>query len=128
MKQFFAAVLLSLALVFGQKAEAQQLRFYYYPASNVYYDIANQRYIYPSGGTWVTRGALPSRRTVLGTNRVVVYSSTPQVWRSNATHKAKYRGKSAAVPQGKAVGYKGSNPNKAQGKAGAPKGKAKGKN
>lgn len=128
MKQFFAAVVLSMALLFGQKAEAQQLRFYYYPASNVYYDIANQQYIYPSGGTWVTRGALPSRATVLGTDRVVVYSATPQVWRANATHKAKYRGKSTTAPQGKAVGYKGSNPNKAQGKVTASKGKAKGKN
>lgn len=128
MKQFFAAVLLSIALFIGGQAEAQQLRFYYYPASNAYYDVANQKYIYPSGGTWVTRGALPSRLAVLGTDRVVVYSSTPQVWRYNTTHKAKYRGKSAAAPQGKAVGYKGSNPHKAQGKAGAPKGKAKGKN
>lgn len=128
MKQFFAAVLLSMALAFGQQAEAQQLRYYYYPASNAYYDVANQTYIYPSGGTWVRRGALPSRLAVLGTDRVVVYSSTPQVWRYNATHKAKYKGKSAEAPQGKAVGYKGSHPNKAQGKAGGAKGKAKGKN
>lgn len=128
MKQFIAAVLLSMALVFGQQAEAQQLRYYYYPASNVYYDVANKTYIYPSGGTWVTRGALPSRLAVLGTDRVVVYSSTPQVWRYNATHKAKYKGRSAEAPRGKAVGYKGSHPNKAQGKAGGAKGKAKGKN
>lgn len=128
MKQFFAAVMLSMALAVAPRTEAQQLRFYYYPASNVYYDIANQQYIYPSGGSWVTRGALPSRTTVLGTDRVVVYSATPQVWRYNATHRAKYRGKSAAAPQGKAVGYRGSNPNKAQGKVSGPKGKAKGKN
>ena len=121
MKHFFAAVLLSIALAAGQPAEAQQLRFYYYPASNAYYDVANQTYIYPSGGTWVTRRALPSRMAVLGTDRVMVYSSTPQVWRYNATHKAKYKGKSAEAPRGKAVGYKGSNPHKAQGKAAAPK-------
>ncbi|HEY1114726.1 MAG TPA: hypothetical protein VGE66_14245 [Chitinophagaceae bacterium] len=128
MKQFLTAVLLSMALAFGQQAEAQQLRYYYYPASNAYYDVANQAYIYPSGGTWVTRGALPSRLAVLGSDRVVVYSATPQVWRYNATHKAKYKGKSSGALQGKAVGYKGTHPNKAQDKAGAPKGKAKGKN
>ena len=127
MKQFFAAVVLVTVLSFGPQAQAQQLRFYYYPASNAYYDVANKTYIYPSGGSWVTRGALPSRLSVLGTNRVVVYSATPQVWRNNATHKAKYRGKSAEAPQGKAVGYKGSNPNKAQGKANSSKGGAKGK-
>jgi hypothetical protein len=128
MKQFFAAVALVVALCVGQQAGAQKLRFYYYPASNSYYDIANKTYIYPSGGSWVTRGALPSRLSVLGTDRVEVYSSTPEVWRYNGTHKAKYRGQSAAAPRGKAVGYKGSNPNKAQGKGEAPKGKAKGKN
>lgn len=128
MKQFFAAVVLMMVLSFGPKAQAQQLKFYYYPASNAYYDVANQTYIYPSGGTWVTRSALPSRLSVLGTDRVAVYSSTPQVWRYNANHKTKYRGKSAEAPQGKAVGYKGSNPNKAQGKASASRGKAKGKN
>jgi hypothetical protein len=128
MKQFFAAVLLAAALSFGPQAEAQQKRFYYYPASNAYYDVANQTYIYPSKGTWVTRRALPSRMAVLGGERVMVYSESPQVWRYNATHKAKYRGKSATAPQGKAVGYKGSNPNKAQGKVSGSKGKAKGKN
>lgn len=127
MKRLFAAIGLVMALSFGQSAAAQQLRFYYYPASNVYYDVANKRYIYPDNGTWVTRSALPSRRAVLGTNRVTVYSETPQVWRYNAAHKAKYRGKSAGAPYGKAVGYKGSSTHKAQGKAADPKGKAKGK-
>src|SRR5688500_3144630 len=113
MKQLFAAILMVIGLAIGTKASSQQLRYYYYPSSNVYYDIANKTYIVPSGGTWVTRSAASSRDVVLGTNRVVVYSESPQVWRSNATHKAKYKGKSAAAPQGKAVGYKGSNPNKA---------------
>jgi hypothetical protein len=127
MKQFFAAVLLITALAFGTEADAQRKKFYYYPASNVYFDVANKTYVYPSGGTWVTRSALPSRADVLGTDRITVYSESPQVWRYNATHKAKYRGKSATAPQGKAVGYKGTNPNKAQGRSDVPRGKAKGK-
>jgi hypothetical protein len=127
MKQLLASVLVMVGLALGSKAAAQQLRFYYYPSSNVYYDPVHKQYIYPSNGTWVTGGALPSRAAVLGTDRVTVYSQTPQVWRYNATHKAKYKGKSATAPQGKAVGYKGTNPNKAQGKTTASKGKAKGK-
>lgn len=127
MKQFIAAVLLIAAIAFSPEADAQRKKFYYYPASNVYYDVANKTYIYSSGGTWVTRRAMPSRAAVLGTDRITVYSETPQVWRYNATHKTKYRGKSATAPQGKAVGYKGTNPNRAQGKVDAPRGKAKGK-
>lgn len=127
MKQLFVAVFVMMALALGAKASAQQLKYYYYPSSNVYYDPLRKQYIYPSGSSWATGGALPSRVAVLGTDRVTVYSETPQVWRYNATHKAKYKGKSATAPQGKAVGYKGSNPNKAQGKTTSSKGKAKGK-
>jgi hypothetical protein len=115
MKQLFAAILLTVALAVGQKTSAQRLRFYYYPASNVYYDVANKTYIYPSNGVWVTRSAAASRDIVLGTNRVIVYSETPQVWRYNATHRAKYRGKSAGAPYGRAIGHKGTHPNKAKG-------------
>jgi len=127
MKQLFAAVLMITGLALGQKASAQQLRYYYYPSSNVYYDIANHTYIVPSGGSWVTRSAASSRDMVLGSGKVTVYSETPQVWRYNATHRAKYKGKSATGPHGKAVGYKGSNPNKAAGAPANAKGKAKGK-
>jgi hypothetical protein len=138
MKQLFAAVLMVAGLALSQQASAQQLRYYYYPSSNVYYDVANNRYIVPSGSSWVTRSAASSRDMVLGSNRVTVYSETPEVWRYNDTHKAKYKGKSAGAPYGKAVGYKGTNPNKATGtkatkaaksagKANASKGKAKGK-
>jgi hypothetical protein len=127
MKQLFAAVLMVMGLAISGEASAQQKRYYYYPSSNVYYDVANKTYIVPSGGTWVTRSAASSRDMVLGTNRVTVYSESPQVWQYNATHKAKYRGKSATAPQGKAVGYKGTNPNKAQGRSSGSKGKSKGK-
>lgn len=127
MKQLFALLALTIALSVGRQTQAQQLRYYYYPSSNVYYDIAHKTYIYPSGGAWVTRRTLPSRRAVLGGNRVVVYSSTPEVWRNNATHLSQYRGKSAGAPYGRAVGYKGSNANKAMGKPGNPGGKGRGK-
>ena len=138
MKQLFATILMLVGLAQGPEASAQQLRYYYYPSSNVYYDVANNRYIVPSGSSWVTRSAASSRDMVLGGNRVTVYSETPEVWRYNDTHKAKYKGKSAGAPYGKAVGYKGTNPNKASGntgtkaakgsgKANASKGKAKGK-
>ena len=127
MKQLLAAVFVMTALALGSRASAQQLKYYYYPSSNIYYDPVHKQYIYPSNGSWVTGGALPSKVAVLGTNKVTVYSESPEVWRNNATHQSKYKGKSATAPHGKAVGYKGSNPNKAQGKTTSSKGKAKGK-
>lgn len=113
MKKLFLALLLLIAVAV-QRSEAQQLKFYYYPTPNVYYDVANNQYIYLNNGTWVTTSALPPTVKVKGYRKVVVYNPTPQVWVNNSDHLKKY--KVTPAPKGKAVGYKGTNTNKAQGK------------
>ena len=92
---------------------AQQLRFYYYPSSNVYYDPAKKVYFYQNSGSWTSVRTLPTDIRVASTPRVTVYHNNPEVWRDNEVHIKKYKDTS---PRGKAVGYKGSNPNKAKGK------------
>src|SRR5215208_6538210 len=106
-------ILLSLLLIAGIASAgiAQQLKFYYYPGANVYYDVANKHYIYLNNGSWTTVNTLPSGVTIVRQPRVVVYNSTPQVWAQNAAHVKKYKTKNT-TPNGKAVGYKGTNPNK----------------
>ena len=84
---------------------AQQLRFYYYPAKKVYF--------YQNSGSWTSVRTLPTGIRVASAPRVTVYHTTPEVWRDNEAHIKKYKDTS---PKGKAVGYKGSNPNKAKGK------------
>ena len=105
--------LLFLVAGIGFSGTAQQLKFYYYPSSNVYYDVANKQYIYVDSATWSTVSVLPSRIHIAKTPRVIVYHATPQVWHLNPAHVKKYKN---TAPKGKAVGYKGSNPNKAKGK------------
>jgi hypothetical protein len=109
MKQITFALSFSLVLFLGLSAGAQQTRYYYYPASNVYLDPVKQVYIYPAGGTWTHVNVLPASYNMKGAQRVTVYSQTPQVWNQNASHKIKYK-KATPAPQGKAVGYKGTNP------------------
>ncbi|MCW3074393.1 MAG: hypothetical protein JWP69_1462 [Flaviaesturariibacter sp.] len=103
--------ILSLFVVaFAGTATAQSGKYYYYPSSNVYLDPVKQVYIYPAGGTWTQVSALPASYNVKGAQRVTVYSPSGQVWQHNATHKTKYK-KTTPAPKGKAVGYKGTNPN-----------------
>jgi len=108
-------ILLFLFLVagFAFSGRSQPLKFYYYPSANVYYDVANKHYIYADNGTWTTVQVLPSRIHIVKTPRVVVYNATPEVWHLNSAHVKKYKN---TAPKGKAIGYKGSSPNKAKGK------------
>lgn len=91
MKKF----LVMLAVVFAigiKQASAQRLTFYYYPSSNIYYNVASHDYLYfdPGPATWVTVKALPPG-IVLTRTRYTVYHNGPEVWRANANHKTKYK-------------------------------------
>jgi hypothetical protein len=112
MKKIILALAFIISLMSVQSAGAQQLRFYYYPSSNVYYDIAGHQYIYLDNGTWLTVTSLPPGVAVTG-RKVLIRHSGKNVWVNNKVHKAKYY---TAPPKGKAVGYKGTNPNKKKGK------------
>jgi len=118
MKRAITAILLLLAIIATNPVAAQQLTFYYYPDANVYYNPAKKQYIYFNNGAWTPVAVLPGTIVVKNKPRVVVHSNTPDVWVLNKEHVIKYKNQ----PNGKAVGYKGTNPNKAQGKA-----RAKGK-
>jgi len=116
MKKIFFALLLIASILSVKQAGAQLIKFYYYPNTNVYYDVTQRQYIYADNGNWVTVAALPTGIRVVNTRRVVVYNPTPQVWIQNPGHIKKYKTHYIHYPNGKAVGYKGTNPNKANGK------------
>lgn len=107
-------VLLLILLVTATSLTAQaQLKFYYYPSSNVYYNVAQKQYAYLNDGNWTQVSTLPANVKVARTPRYIVYNQTPEVWVKNQTHVKKYKApKQKNYPNGKAVGYKGSNPNK----------------
>ena len=112
MKKIFFALVLFCSLLSFQKAGAQRLKFYYYPNSNVYYDVAHKQYIYSNNGNWTPVTTLPGGMNVVRSRRVIVYHNTPEIWMDNPGHIKKYK----HYPNGKAVGYKGTNPNKGKGK------------
>jgi hypothetical protein len=111
MKKLIIGLLLVVFVFSYRQASAQQLKFYYYPSSNVYYDLVHKQYIYLNDGSWTTVKLLPPAVSASG-RKVVIYHSGPDVWVNNAAHQKKY----TIPPRGKAVGYKGTNPNKGNGK------------
>lgn len=115
MKKILIDVLVAIAMFATSTVQAQKVKYYYYPTANMYYNPATNQYAYIDNGTWGWYNALPANATVSGQKRVLVYHTADDVWMNNATHASKY--KTTPPPQGKAVGYKGTNPNKKSGNA-----------
>jgi hypothetical protein len=107
MKKLIIVLLLVVAAVGFNKTTAQQLKFYYYPESNVYYDVVNKQYVYLNNGTWTPVRVLPASKSASG-RKVILYHSGFNIWVDNSAHLKKY----SSPPRGNAVGYKGTNPNK----------------
>ena len=112
MKKLLFALCILFAAAIPISTQAQQMKFYYYPKANVYYNPSTKRYIYLENGTWTTVQTLPKKTTIWGIPRVAIYGNDSKIWLKNGDHVVKYKN----YPNGKAVGYKGTNPNKAQGK------------
>ncbi len=73
------------------KAYGKQ-KFYYYPASNVYYDAGPDLYYYNSGPSWTGVRVLPATITITASApRFAVYHQGPEVWLDNPVHVVKYK-------------------------------------
>lgn len=120
MKKLLLFVLLVAGFSFGSQA---QLKFYYYPSPNVYYDVAQKQYVYQNNGNWIPVTVLPANIKTKGGPRYIVYNQTPDIWIQNGAHIKKYKApKQKHYPKGKAYGYKGTNPNKGHGHGNKGKG------
>jgi hypothetical protein len=89
-------VMLAVLFAFGVKhAAAQKTTFYYYPSSNVYYNVTTHDYEYydPGTTTWVTVQKLPTTVTLTKSPRYTVYYNGKDVWKDNDMHKKKYKDK-----------------------------------
>lgn len=76
-------------------AGTKKFEFYYYPARNVYYDVANTQFLYSVNGgkTWQSfKKELGKDPATLG-SREVIYSTTQHPWYTNADDIQKYGGK-----------------------------------
>lgn len=98
MKRIILGLALILTLGSATKLAAQEIqrvRFYYYPSSNIYYNPATDQYWYYDDvrTTWTEVKTLPTTITISKTPRYTVYYNGEDVWKDNAVHLKKYKGK-----------------------------------
>src|SRR5258705_13130665 len=92
-------IILGLALLIAlgtTSVNAQRVRYYYYPSTNVYYNPVTNEYWYYDDPTtaWLTVRTLPTTVVVnKNTRRYVVYHNNKDPWRENAMDKKKYKGR-----------------------------------
>lgn len=95
LKWSLAAVLvITAAVVFSAKLFQKKYTFYYYPEWNAYYDVQHKNYIYSidGGKTWDTiSNSLEAINNTLG-EKIVLHSSSSEIWQENAEHRNKYGG------------------------------------
>ena len=94
MKKFMLAMaFLFVAGTASVKAQVN-VRFYYYPSGNVYYDpVRTEYYYYDAPRTsWVTVRTLPGTIHI-GKSYNVVYYKGRDPWKYNKAHQAKYKPK-----------------------------------
>jgi hypothetical protein len=104
MKKIMLGLMFLFAMGTAIKAtaqETQRVRFYYYPSSNVYYNVSTREYWYYDNGTtnWVEVKTLPTTIIVEKTPRYTVYYSGPDVWKDNAVHQKKYKSKKGVTTE-----------------------------
>ncbi len=95
-------VFLSLYLIACENnGNNKKFEFYYYPARNIYYDVANAEFIYSVNGgkTWETFKKTSGKDPATLGSREVFYSNSMQPWDSNETHIKQYNGKLFSVAE-----------------------------
>lgn len=96
---WFASIIFSIGFVTvniscSSNIEKQQVKFYYYPKTNVYFDVAKKKYIYSldGGKTWGNISSTSDKEpTTLG-KRLIIYSTTDSIWKQNEAHRKQYAG------------------------------------
>jgi hypothetical protein len=64
------------------------VQYYYIPDADAYYDVANQTYVYNSGGQWVTSSSLPYNVDLYRVHKVVINEPSP--WLHHDRYRSQY--------------------------------------
>jgi hypothetical protein len=101
MKRWIVQMLLWLCVVCmavtvscKQEVKKGKYEYYYYPSVNMYYDVADQRYVYSidSARTWVTLEDTASEALSTLGDKEILYSDSKDVWKQNELHRQQYHG------------------------------------
>lgn len=84
----------SLQISCNSSKQKQEVKFYYYPKTNIYFDVAKKDYIYSldGGKTWGFINNLMDKEPATLGKRVVIYSTVDSIWKQNEVHRKQYSG------------------------------------
>lgn len=97
----FASIILSIWFVTvniscssSSNKQKQEVKFYYYPKTNVYFDVTKKKYIYSldSGKTWSNISITSDKESPTLGKRLIIYSTTDSIWKQNEAHRKQYAG------------------------------------
>lgn len=89
-----SVLVIAAVVVFSTKVFQKKYTYYYYPEWNAYYDLKHKNYIYSidGGKTWDTiNNASNNVANTLG-EKVVLRTSSSEIWMDNAEHRQRYGG------------------------------------
>jgi hypothetical protein len=77
-----------------QEVKKGKYEFYYYPKVNMYYDVADQQYLYSldSARTWTIIPDTTSQDTATLGNKEILYSDAKDIWKQNELHRQQFNG------------------------------------
>jgi len=78
-----------------QAVKAKAGQYYYFPKTNIYYDVAQAEYIYSldSGRSWNKMKNIKINETPLTLGgKVIINESGDDIWKDNETHRSLYGG------------------------------------
>lgn len=100
LRSMFIKVVVFVFIVIGfhackNKVENKPSEFYYYPKTNMYFDVAKNIYIFSLDGakTWDTIDAKTQNEPMTLGDKKVLYGSPDSIWKDNDAHRQAYGGK-----------------------------------
>jgi len=79
----------------GQREEKENMKFYYYPGKNVYYNPGKKSFIYSLNGgkNWdIIRNIVDEEPQTLG-EKIIIYSDNNDIFKDNVAHRKMYDGR-----------------------------------
>lgn len=86
------AVAVYFTIISSREDPSDGTTFYYYPRTNIYYDVERERYIYPDSvnGGWQKSRKLPGEGKEKLGKYFILNNPAPPVWSQNSHHRLLY--------------------------------------
>jgi hypothetical protein len=91
---WLCVLMAAVAVSCKQEVKKGKYEFYYYPKVNMYYDVADQQYLYSldSARTWTFIADTTTQDTATLGNKEIVYSDAKDIWKQNEEHRQQFNG------------------------------------